>query len=120
MSETRESTFQMVSSGDMSASINSNGMDLQELDKYSIQAVYSGSPNGTLKLQISNDLVSRGPDSNPAANVVNWSDYTYSSLNISAAGSFIWKLPRKGEKWVRLVYTRSSGSGTLNVVFSGM
>ncbi len=113
-------SYQMVSAESMGASINSKGVDLQGLDVYSIHAVYSGgTPVGTLKLQISNDIVGAGTSSDPASLVTNWTDYTGSSLSISAAGDYMWKVTSSGERWVRLVYTRSSGSGTLNVTFSG-
>lgn len=109
----------LVSAGDMSGSIASIGIDLQGVDSYAIQAVYTGSPVGTLKLQLSTDAVAPGPDSNVALNVVNWSDYTGSSLAISAAGDVMYKIDKGGERWVRLIYTRSSGSGTLNATFNG-
>jgi hypothetical protein len=115
MSGTRgisDSSKKIVDAVSMAANINSTGVDLQGLTEYSIQAVYSGSPTGTLKLQISNDLVS------DASLVTNWTDYTGSSVAISAAGNTMYKIDRSGERWARLVYTFSSGSGTLNVVLS--
>lgn len=111
MSGTRDiadSTKVIVSAGDMSATINSIGTDLQGTSAYTIQAVYSGSPTGTLKIQISLDRVSE------ASSVTTWSDYTGSSLSISTAGDVIYKVERQGERWVRLVYTFTSGTGTLN------
>ncbi len=109
----------LLDAGNMAGSLVSKGFDLQEVDTYAIQAAYSGSPNGTLKLQISLDIVEAGPESDPAANVVNWNDYTYSALNIASAGGFIWKIDKGPERWVRLIYTRNSGSGTLNVNVTG-
>ena len=110
----------IVTAGDMSATITSSGVDLQGVNNYCIQASFSGSPSGTFKLQISTDLVPVGPDSNPAVNVVNFSDYTGSSQTISAAGNYAWKVDAGGERWVQLVWTASGGStGVLNVTFSG-
>lgn len=112
-------TLQIVTAGDMSANINSNGPDLQGINEYYIQAVFTGSPVGTFKLQVSSDIVAVGSDTNPSANVVNWIDYTGSSQSISAAGNFAWKVDAGGERYVRLVYTFSSGTGSLNVIYSG-
>ncbi len=111
---------QIVTDGDMSqATINSIGIDLNQTVLYSVQAVFTGTPTGTLKLQISNDVVKVAPGTNPSANVVNWSDYTGSSQSISAAGNFTWNCFDVGYRWVRLVYVRASGSGTLNATYCG-
>ena len=96
----------MVAAGNMTATITSSAVDLQDLNIYAIQAVYTGSPVGTLKLQVSVDGT-------------NYDDYTGSSLAVSAAGSNTWKVSAAGERYVRLVYTFSSGSGTLDVSLSG-
>lgn len=112
-------TLQIVTAGDMSANINSNGPDLQGINEYYIQAVFTGSPVGTFKLQVSSDIVAVGSDTNPSANVVNWIDYTGSSQSISASGNFAWKVDAGGERYVRLVYIFSSGTGSLNVIYSG-
>lgn len=114
-----------MTDGNMASSLSSIGIDLNQTVMYSIQAVFSGSPVGTLKLQISNDIVPVAPvagnpvGSNPAANVVNWTDYTGSSTAVSAAGNFVWNVFDVGYRWVRVVYTRSSGTGTLNITYSG-
>lgn len=109
----------IVESGDMSGSVTSIGIDLQQLLSYSIQAVFTDAPVGTFKLQWSNDEVQVSSGSNPAANVVNWTDYTGTSQAVSAAGNYGWIGAWAGFRWIRLVYTRSSGSGTLNAVFCG-
>lgn len=99
----------LVSDGNMTASINSSAFDLQLFNNYSIQAIFTGSPNGSLKLQISNDI---------ADSPTNWSDYTGSSTTVTTSGDFVWKVSSAGERYVRVVYTFSSGSGTLNVSIS--
>lgn len=113
---------QIITSGDMSQStVTSLGLDMNQMVLASIQAVYTGSPVGTLKLQISNDIVSAPPGggTNLASLVTNWSDYTGSSLSISAAGDFTYNLLDIGYRWLRLVYTKSSGTGTINATFCG-
>ena len=95
-----------VISGDMTVSLESNVFDIRTIIGYSMQAEYSGSPNGTLKLQASND----DPDV-PEAQT--WIDVTSSSAAISASGSRLWNQPTEFYGWLKLVYTASSGSGTL-------
>lgn len=124
---------QIITNGNMaSASVTSIGIDMNQQVVASISAAFTGSPVGTFKLQISNDIVPVAGGSlntngggnygaagipvgtDPAANVVNWSDYTGSSQSISAAGNFTWNLLDMGYRWIRLVYTKTSGTGTVN------
>jgi hypothetical protein len=121
----RFAQVQLLTNGDMSqSSLTSTGVDMNQQVLASISAVFSGSPVGSLKLQISNDIVPVHPGTNipvgtdPAGNVVNWSDYTGSSENVTTNGNFTWNLGEAGYRWVRVVYTKVSGTGTLNVYFS--
>ena len=108
----------------MSSNIFSTGLDLQQDWIYSIQALWSGSALGTLKLQISNDNVVVKPAGavDPAVNVVNWTDYTGSLSSTSgAAGSsnFMWNVLYPGYRWVRAAYVNASGSGALTIQYFG-
>lgn len=102
----------------MSASFTTWGVDTQQVWAYAIQAVWGGPAVGTFTLQVSNDNVNVGaPSTNPAGNVVNWSDYTGSAyLTTAAAGSssYMWNVNTPGYRWVRLNYTASSGGGSLS------
>lgn len=111
---------QIITSGDMSGSLTSIGIDINQMFGYTVQAVWTGSsPTGTFKLQISNDMVNDYMgSSNPAANVTNWTDYSGSSQAITASGDFAWIVSDSNYKWVRLVYTRTSGTGTLNAILT--
>jgi hypothetical protein len=116
----------IIASGDMSGNINSIGIDCDQVALGSIQAEWVGAAaNGTLKLQISDDIVPVQASSmnpvgpNPAGLVVNWSDYTGSTTTVSGPGNFTWNLVYVGYRWIRLVYTVNSGSGTLTANFSG-
>lgn len=111
----------LLIAGDMSTTLSGPGTDLQGVNNYSFQASYTtGSPAGTFKIQLSDDIVPVGPDNNLTLNVTNWNDYTGSSITVSATGSWLWKIDAGGERWARLVWTPSGGSsGSLNVVFSG-
>ncbi len=108
----RTNNDSIVSAGDMSASINSDSTYLDQVVLASIQAVWSGAPVGTIKVQLSNDV---GADLNGNGSVSNWTDVSGSSVSTGgSANSYIWELPNIGARWVRLVYTRVSGTGTLN------
>lgn len=123
----RFGTAPLLTNGSMSASLTSHGIDLQQDWIYSIQALWSGPSVGELKLQISNDNPSpqlSGPAGglDPAAKVVNWTNYSGSASSTSAtAGSsnFMWNVLYPGYRWVRVAYTAVSGSGALSVQFFG-
>lgn len=111
----------MMTNVSMAASSNSIGVDVNQLNLMSIQAYWpsTGTPVGTLKVQVSNDRVSVSTTSDPAANVVNWTDYTGSTTTVNGAGDVLYNMTFAGYRWARLVYTRTSGTGTLNASFSG-
>lgn len=103
----------------MAADVESNGIDVNQMVAGSIQAVWTGATaDGTIGLEVSNDIVPVGPtQANSSANVVNWSTYTGSTQTVAGDGNFLWNMNLMGFRWVRLVYTFSSGTGTLNATF---
>lgn len=97
----------------LNANYNSSPQQVWVKYGFFIQAVWTGTPTGTFKLQISGD-----PQSNvPGAAPTNWSDYSGSSEAISAAGNFYWNVGEVFFNWVRLVYTDGSG-GTSTAVLT--
>jgi hypothetical protein len=95
-----------LTSTDMSASITSQAISVLKHPHAAIQAVCTGSPVGTFTLEASVDGT-------------NFATITNSSQAVSGADSVLWNLAGKGFAWVRVVYTRTSGTGTLAVHTSG-
>lgn len=92
----------MVDAGDMSSSITSSAIDLSSTQGFSIQAYWSGSPSGSFQLEVSNNLGST------------WAVYQDSDVTLPVAGNQIfWNVSEVHFDQVRLVYTATSGSGTL-------
>lgn len=116
---------QILSNASMLSNINSIGIDVSQMALASIQAEWTGAPVGSFKLQISNDILPPAPSTSnpvgpdPAANVRNWSDYTNSTTAVSGSGNFTWNMVYVGYRWVRLVYTATSGTGSVSAAFSG-
>jgi hypothetical protein len=89
---------------------------LPDIIGYAVQAVYTGTPNGTIKLQASVD---------PFKYVVNgglqapthWADIPSSSITLNAAGVYIWNITDVYYTFVRVVYTDASG-GTSTAVLN--
>lgn len=97
--------IQLVDAQSMGSSITSSSLNIQEAISYAVQAVWSAgaTPVGTFDLQGSND------------------DSNFTSLLDSPAavsgntGSIIINVEKHAYGFIRIVYTRTSGSGTLNV-----
>lgn len=110
----------------MTGTINSIGCEINQEFSWSIQAEWTGAPVGAFTIQVSNDNAPLaastsnpvGPD--PAANVVNWSTYTGSAVvTTGAPGNWTWIAQLAPYKWVRLSYTATSGTGTVNANLFG-
>ena len=73
----------------------------------SIQLVFTGSPVGIFSLQSSNDEYGKvgGPS--------NWVEIPGSAISISAAGDHTWNFSSISFNFLRVVYTRTSGTGSL-------
>lgn len=97
--------------GDMSGSLTSSSFPINQVYGWSAQFVFTGSPVGTLKVQVSCDY-NVAPNTTPAP--TNWTDLADSSLSISAAGDITYNVNLAFYNWIRFIYTRSSGSGTIN------
>lgn len=105
---------QLILSGtDMTSNITSDPIYLGHIANFAIQLVFTGTPNGTFKLQCSND---QGASANNIeyALISNWTDIDGSSQVISASGNHLWNVQNCGYRWVRVVWTDSStGAATI-------
>ena len=116
----KSNTIQIITNGAMTgtAVINSTPVPLDQIFGYAVQAIWTGTPNGTLKLQASCDAPlnttqtsNGGPDA-----VTNWTDIADSSDMISgSAGSYMWNVDGAYYRYVRVVYVNTSSTGVLNV-----
>lgn len=88
---------------------------LGHIAQYAIQIVFTGTPSGDFKLQCSNDPghIDGQTKAVQARNITNWTDITGSSITVSAAGDITWNAENVGYLWVRVVYTRTAGTGSL-------
>ena len=95
----------------LTASANSAAIDTSNLLMVSIQAVVAGTAAGTLKIVASND-----------ASPTNWSDISGATVAIADTGVYFIPKTELSYRWIRLVYTRTShtGSPTMSVNFNGI
>lgn len=92
----------------MNTTINTEAVPLPNIYGYAIQAVYTGTPTGTLRLQASADAFKYANDAQPQV-PTNWTDITDTSVSISSAGSYMWNVIGVFYTFVRVVYSDSSG-----------
>jgi hypothetical protein len=98
----------------MGSSFNMRAIWLGHICNFSIQLVFTGTPNGVFKLQCSNDPgMPDGGQTPQDKGVVNWTDVLNSSQAITAAGSHVYQVENVGYNFVRVVYTQSSSTGSL-------
>ena len=94
---------------DMESNIISEPIWLAHIAYYSIQVVFTGSPDGSFKLQASNDEGKNDVETGQP-NITNWTDIEGSTQAISSSGDHTYSVADPGYRWVRLVWTDSSSS----------
>jgi hypothetical protein len=107
----------------LNASINDAPYSLEHLDGVSICAVAtqaSGTLAGTLKLQASNNAFLDNTDNN-ANSGATWVDIPSSSISVSTATTqtVFWNLTDIFYEAIRIVWTSSTGTGTLTYFLIG-
>lgn len=98
--------------GDMSGNLTSPEIQLNQVYGWSAQFVFTGSPVGTLKVQVSDDpsYVAEGTTPVPT----HWTDLANSSQSISAAGDITYNANIAFYNWIRFQYVFTSGTGTIS------
>lgn len=94
-------------SGNMASNVTSLVVNMDSIISYSIQALFTGVPVGTIQIAVSNDA--------PLNNIpTNFTPVPESLVAISAAGSYTLNVEKPSYSWVRIQYIATSGSGTLS------
>lgn len=81
-----------------------------------IQLIFTGTPDGTFKLQGSCDKGNINAQARTSTSqqlgVTNWTDIASSTVTVSAAGDVMYNIEEMGYQWVRIVWTASSAGST--------
>lgn len=107
----------LLNAGNAAGNLTTIAGLLAHVFAFSIQVVITGTAAGTLTLQGSNDPV---PDANfpstPVWTPTNWTEIANSSEPVSGAGTVMYDFNQTpGFNWVRVVFTSSSGTGTMTI-----
>ena len=104
----------IVSAGDMSGNITSPVTTISWQDNIVYQANITGSPVGVLNVETSSDY------NTLTANAGNWVTLgTSYQATVNGAETIVYDLQQLGPCYVRLKYTRTSGTGSMDVYISG-
>jgi hypothetical protein len=113
--------FKTITSGDMSGSLTSAITAIEFMDNIGYQISFSGAPVGNFQVQVSMDY-----DQDINGNVIHAGEWiaiplSNGSIDVpTSLGSPIYiDLNQLTAPWIKLVYTRTSGSGTCNTFISG-
>lgn len=100
-----------IMSGADTGSVTGGQIDTSQVVSASFQPVTGDSDAaGTVKLQASNDLDLQGTVSNFA--VTNWTDITSATSTIASGVGPLIEVANMKYRWIRAIYTRSSGGST--------
>lgn len=104
------------------ATYTSPVMPLKNIYGFSIAMnISAGAPVGTLKLQVSNDPETNDtmPNGIPRPVPTNFADLTGTSISVIASDTTVmFNVHDVGYTYVRVVYTRTSGTGTASLVIN--
>ncbi len=113
------SPHSVITNGNMAGSLTSEVTIVQKLSMISYDISWAGtSPVGAMSIQVSNTFTQNGDGSVRTAG--NWTTLVLSSTtNVSGnTGNGFIDVDATGAYAIRLVYTRTSGTGTLNATIS--
>jgi hypothetical protein len=114
--------YQIVTGGDASlATVTSPVINIQNLDNVGFQInITTGTPAGTFAVQVSMDYKEYGTF--PNAQVLVAGTWTTLTSQVIASGTptpITFDLNQLSSPWIRLLYTKTSGTGNFDVFICG-
>lgn len=97
----------------LSVNQTSEAINIELYYGYSMQFKWTGAQSGNFKIQASNDLSNAVPAS------MTWDDVSGTTATIAGgliagADHFLYTADAQYYKWIRIVWTRTAGAGTLD------
>lgn len=115
---------QISTAVDLDANSFSPAVPLKNIYTYCINAIITGTPTGTIKLQASNDPETNDsqPGGTPFPVPTHWVDIADSSFSVTTAGQTMWNVNAVGYNYVRVAYVDGSAgasTATMDIIFNG-
>lgn len=110
--------YHLITDTSMGSSITSSAFNIQGLDNIGVQFNFTGTPTGTFYVQVSADYQAVN---GLVINSGNWNSLTLNPVPAAAgaADSIGINIQEIAFPWMRVLYTRSSSTGTLNTWICG-
>lgn len=112
----------------LNANYNSPYTQLKQIYTYTMCAIITGTPTGTVQIQASNDPETNDTQYNvaagqpPAVGPVNWVTITNSPFIVTSSGIEFWNVNFTGYNYVRVQYIDGSAgtsTATMTIIFNG-
>lgn len=112
----------------LNANYNSPYVPLKQIYTYTMSAIITGTPTGTIQIQASNDPETNDTQYNIAQNrpptvvPTNWVTITGSPFIVTSSGEQMWNVNYAGYNYVRVQYIDGSGgtsTATMTIIFNG-
>lgn len=106
--------YQNITAASMAGNVTSAVTNIQMLDNIGVQLNFTGTPSGTFEVQVSADHAQDMFGN--VTNAGNWIPLTLtpSPTASGAAGQIYIDIQETSAPWLRIVYTRTGGTGTLD------
>lgn len=102
----------LLSNANAGGNLTSSACNISRMTAFSLQSISTGTANGTIKVQVSNDPPSEGTN---AVIPSNWTDLPGATIAMAAASIQILARTSVSYNWLQVIYTRTGGAGTLTV-----
>lgn len=106
---------QLITNGNMASNITSPVTIIEDYNRVSMTCVWTGTPTGTLTLQVSNDYSIHADGT--TSNTGTWTSLSPTLTPAGSGGNGLFDI-QTGAYAIRLVYTASGGTGSLNVTIN--
>ena len=112
----------------LNANYKSPLVPLRNIYTYSISAIITGVPTGTLTIEASNDPETNDTQVNTTSNTIpavlptNWVTIADSAFPVTSAGETMWNVNAVGYNYVRVSFVDASGgtsTATMKIIFNG-
>lgn len=104
----RQYEYPLFAAGNIAGNLTSAVVDCTNMVGFSVQSVTTGTAVGVLTIEASNDNIINDAYT---SRIVNWT--TISTAAVAAPGTIMTNISDVYYRWVRLVYTSTSGTGSI-------